>query len=83
MPAEANPAKVEDQLSSNVKAGEKRKRRRGPEDEDAEDVGSDLPSSQDLKEEVKKLKRELREKDERLKRLEAQMEWLTRVQPKV
>lgn len=53
-----------------------RKRRRGGNDDDG--VGEDEPEGEgDLKREVKKLRRELAEKDERLRRLEKMMETLT------
>ena len=55
----------------------RKRRRRGVDDDNGDDY-EDSQSPQTLKQEVKKLKRELREKDDRLRRLEEQVEMLTR-----
>ena len=57
-----------------------RKRRRNASDDDDPESEEPRGSQDDLQREVKKLKRELAEKDERLKRLERMMEALTRGQ---
>ena len=57
-----------------------RKRRRVVVDDDDEDEEEEKEESGDLQREVKKLRRELAEKDERLKRLEKMMEKLTKGQ---
>ena len=57
-----------------------RKRRRADEDKDEQMTSEDSSDAEGLRKEVKKLRRELAEKDERLKRLEENMEKLVRAQ---
>ena len=63
-------------------ASRPRKRRRvvNDDDEDDEDEEAEKEESGDLQREVKKLRRELAEKDERLKRLESMVERLAKGQ---
>ena len=68
-PPDESPVKVEPDLVSLTGS---RKRHR-PTDQGGEGFASDEQLSQDLKQEVKRLRRELREKDERLRRVEEQM----------
>ena len=57
-----------------------RKRRRAAEEDDSSDEDEDDEDANKLKKEVKKLRKELAEKDERLRRLEEKMDLLTRGQ---
>lgn len=55
-----------------------RKRRRNEDDEHKENTSEDSSSREDLSAQLKRLRRELREKDERLRKLEQTVELLTR-----
>lgn len=57
---------------------EPRKRRRNDEDDDNDDAGGDQNRKEDLMAQVKRLRRELQEKDERLRKLEQTVELLTK-----
>ena len=59
------------------KLGENRKRRRRMDEAEA-DPDDDELNPQDLKQEVKRLRKEVQDKDDRLRRLEQQMEQLTK-----
>ncbi|KAL6715493.1 hypothetical protein ACLMJK_006454 [Lecanora helva] len=57
-----------------------KKRRRAPDDDDVNEAEGEREGDAALQREVKKLRKELAEKDERLKRLEKMMESLTKAQ---
>lgn len=57
---------------------EPRKRRRNDDDDNKEDTSEDSQSRDDLSAQVKRLRKELREKDERLRKLEHTVELLTK-----
>lgn len=67
---------------SQITHGQRKRKRRARNDDVAEGEGDndDSQSSQDLREEVKRLRRELQEKDERLDKLEEMMRQLERNQ---
>ncbi len=68
----------EDDDEAEIVLPEPRKRRRNDKDDNMDDTSDDSQSKQDLSAQVKRLRKELREKDERLRKLEHTVELLTR-----
>ena len=75
--SEKSPANTQDRSSS---SRPKKRRRAGNDEENEAKDEEEQASNSDLQREVKKLRRELAERDERLRRLERMMESLTKGQ---
>ena len=66
--------------AADTPASQPRKRKRAVETTDEQTTSEDPSDGEGLRKEVKKLRRELAERDERLKKLEENMERLVRAQ---
>ena len=82
VPSENRDHQGEEQRLPRTGEGRKRKRREDEKDADVDAESSEEQSPQSLKQEVKKLRKELQESGERVRKLEQMMEHFNKMQKK-